>query len=314
MSDYFKTRTNASEQTARFDFDRARMKMFVREVLSWVTHDSNDLLPYDDVRKVLPLKGQYDLGIREIPLDHIVGSVNRSNDFDRAFLPRVTNTRGRWMSIDKARIAAVNLPAIEVIKVGEVYFVKDGNHRVSVARENGQAFIDAYVTEILVPLEITPESNLEDIILKQEKHLFEEKTDIKELIPESDIQLTQVGQYSTLLEHISVHRWYMGEKFHQEIGEDEAVKSWYVKVYLPIVQIIRKRKILDDFPGHTEADLYLWIVTHQYFLTERKHGYVTFEQAASHFVNKYSRKPIRRIRYELHKIGRWFAKIFGEKK
>lgn len=303
--------SQVANQTTRMDFDRAHRKAFMRDVLSWMTKSSNHLLPFDEVRRVITLRGQYDLGIRQIPIDHIVGSVNRSNDFDRAFLPRVTNTRGRWMSIDRARLEDVQLPAIEVIKIGDVYFVKDGNHRVSVAQENGQKFIDAYVTEISVPVEITPESKLEDIILQEERQQFLESTRINEIVPENQIYLTMVGQYGQLAEHISVHRWYMGEKFDQPISQEEAVYSWYYKVYLPIVQVIRKHHILDDFPGHTEADLYLWIITHQYFLAEHSHGYVTFEQAAIHFVNKYSQKPFRRLRYLLRSWGKWIKKIFA---
>lgn len=310
MDDSNRPNSDYSGQSARFDFDRAHLKSFLRETLSWLTHSSNDLLPFDEVRKLVSLQGQFDLGIRTIPLDHIVGSVNRYNDFDRAFLPRLTTTRGRWIRVDEARIQSVDLPVIEVIKIGEIYFVKDGNHRVSVAREMGQLDIDAYVTEIIVDIEITPESNLEDIILKQEFDQFLKNTNIKTVLPESDIRLTQVGLYSLIEEHISVHRWYMGEKFNQPITEEEGVRSWYFKVYMPIIQIIRKRNILADFPGHTEADLYLWIITHQFFLTEHKHGYVTFEQAAIHFVNKYSRKPIRRFRYMMRKVGRWFEKLF----
>ncbi len=308
-----KQSTTFYEQSARLDFDRAHMKAFFREIYSWLNRSSNDLLPYDEIRRAIPIKGQHDLGIRVIPLDHIVGSVNRNNDFDRAFLPRVGNIRTRWMSIDKARMQAVNLPAIEVIKVGDIYFVKDGNHRVSVAREMGQLYIDAYVSEISVPVIITPGSDIEDIILGQEQIQFHQNTNIKEIIPESDIRFTQVGLYSQLEDHISVHRWYMGEKFDQPISEEEAVRSWYFKVYLPIVQIIRSRKILDDFPKHTEADLYLWIITHQYFLAEHKHGYVPFEQAAIHFVNKYSHRPLRRIRYMFRKFSRLVKKIFEKK-
>ncbi len=302
MFDSYKTENTNTDQNARMDFDRAHMKSFFREILSWFNHSSNDLLPYDEVRRVVPLKGQMDVGIKVIPLDHIVGSVNRYNDFDRAFLPKEANSRGRWMSIDKARMQAVNLPAIEVIKIGEVYFVKDGNHRVSVAREMGQVYIDAYVSEIITPVEITPDQNLEEIILQQEYAQFISKTKINEIVPEQQIRLTQVGVYPQLEEHISVHRWYMGEKFDQPITEEEAVRSWYYKVYLPIVQIIRNRNILNDFPGYTETDLYFWIITHQYFLAESKNGYVPFEQAAVHFVNKYSHKPLRRIRYQLRKL------------
>jgi hypothetical protein len=302
-----------TDQNARMDFDRAHLKSFYRDILSWFNHSSNDLLPYDEVRRVVPLKGQLDVGIKVVPLDHIVGSVNRYNDFDRAFLPKETNTRGRWMSIDKARMQEVNLPAIEVIKIGEVYFVKDGNHRVSVAREMGQLYIDAYVSEIITPVEITPDQNLEEIILKQEYNQFLANTQIDTVVPDHQIRLTQVGVYSQLEEHISVHRWYMGEKFDQPITEEEAVRSWYYKVYLPIVQIVRNQRILDDFPGYTETDLYSWIITHQYYMAESKQGYVPFEQAALHFVNKYSHKPIRRFKYQLKKVWKKVKKVFQPK-
>ena len=90
------------------------------------------------------------------------------------------------------------------------------------------------------------------------------------------------------MEHIQVHRWYMGEKHQHPIDEERAARSSYKKVYLPLVQIVRDMNILADFPGRSEADLYLWIIERQYFLTERSSELVPLDQAALHFVNRYS--------------------------
>ncbi len=301
-----------ADQTAKSDFEKAHFKSFWNEILSKMRQTNNQLLPFDEIRKILPLEGQYDLGMKVIPIDHIVGSVNRFNDFDRAFLPKDQHNRDRWVNIDKARLQEIELPAIEVYKIDEVYFVIDGNHRVSVAREKGQMFIDAHITELEVSEAITPDMNWNDIILQKEKNQFQKQTRIRELVPDNDVQLSQIGQYQNLLEHISVHRWYMGEKHGHQITMDEAVLSWYKKVYWPIIRIIRKRTILRDFPGHTEADLYLWIITHQYFLAEEAGKKVQPEQAALHFVNKYSQRPIRRLRYWIRKVRRWLVHLWNE--
>jgi hypothetical protein len=293
------------------DFDRARFKSFVRDVFSWFTHTENNLLPFDEVRR-LPLKGQHDLGYREIPLDHVIGSVGRYQDFDRGFLPRQQYIKSRWMNIDRARMQEIALPPIDLYKVGEVYFVRDGNHRVSVAREQGQLFIDAYVTEINVQVDFTPKLDLREFLLKQLYASFLEETHIKDFYPSADLQLSPVGEYDTLLEHIRVHQWFMGNMENRQIDYEQAVCSWYEKVYLPIVYAIREKEILRDFPGRTEADLYIWISEHHWFLTERRHGYVNIEEAAIHFVNKFSRKPIRRLRYEIGKILRTIRKYFRE--
>src|SRR5512138_1525754 len=122
------------EVAAKLDFENAIRKGYWRSVMSWFTRTDNKLLPYDEFRRSLPVYGQHDIGMRQIELDKIIGSVGRYLDFDRAFLPRRTNTRNRWESVDRAHLQDITLPPIEVYKVGTVYFVKDGNHRVSVAR------------------------------------------------------------------------------------------------------------------------------------------------------------------------------------
>ena len=142
------------EKMALADFEQALRKATWRDWFSWLTHKSNNLLPLTQIRQCLGFKGQHDLGLRTVPMDRIIGSQGRSGDFDRAFFPRQSRTRTRWVRIDTAYYQDVSLPPVDLIKIGEDYFVEDGNHRVSVAHVRGQQFIDAFVTEIdtLVPM------------------------------------------------------------------------------------------------------------------------------------------------------------------
>lgn len=298
--DYYK-------QVASSDFDVAVRRGFWRSVMSWFKKADNKLLPFDEIRRYLPVHGQHYAGLREIPIDKIVGSVARYNDFDRAFIPRQRHTKSRWVSIDMANLQDVILPAIEVYKIGEMYFVKDGNHRVSVAREKGQAYIDAHITEIVPQHPITNMDNIFDLILEQERLNFHAKTSIDAIRPGSGIELTIPGQYEKLLEHISVHRWFMGERKQGEVSESDAVAGWYDEVYLPLAKLIQDQNILKDFPDRTVTDLYLWIIEHLWFLREQYHEEVSLEDAADHFKREFTKKPLSRISNMFQKLTDFMA-------
>lgn len=291
------------EKIAQEDFELALRKGFWRSVLGWFNKAPNQLLAFDEVRKYLPLKGQYDLGVRQIPIDKIVGSVGRYNDFDRAFLPRHRMTRSRWISIDVAKMKEVELPPIEVYKVGEVYFVKDGNHRVSVAREKGQKFIDAYITEVVTDVPIDEHTDIDRLIRLQERAEFFRTTRLNEIRPESAIELSLPGQYPKLLEHINVHRWYMGEKRQAEVPFEEAVAAWYDEVYSPLIKVIHEQGICKEFPNRTAADLYIWIIEHLYYLREEFRQEINLEQAARSFKEGFSPNPLRKMRNLFRKLA-----------
>lgn len=130
------------------DFENARQQVFWRDLLSLLTREANYPLSLNQIRCCLPLKQQHYRGLQIVSLNQIVGSEGRANDFDRAFFPRHERTRDRWIRIDQAHYQQVSLPPVELTKLGDIYFVSDGNHRVSVARTRGQEFIEAHVTEI----------------------------------------------------------------------------------------------------------------------------------------------------------------------
>ncbi len=267
------------------DFDSARRKAFIQRILALVTRQSLDLLPFEQVREQLLLRDHYFLGLQEVPLDQIIGSVGRYRDFTRTFLPRTDALRERWAAVeDRGREGG--LPPVELYKVGEAYFVRDGNHRVSVARTKGAPDIEAFVWEYpsLVPL--SPADDLDDLLIKQGQVAFLNKTELNRLRPDYQIELTAPGRYRDLLQHIADHRYYLGQTNDREIKAEEAVSSWYDNVYQPIIRAIRKQGVLKQFPGRTEADLYIWVSRWQYELSERYGSPVNAENAVVEFIKR----------------------------
>jgi hypothetical protein len=275
---------------AHRDFSQARMRAFWAGVWSLVNRKPNELLDFEEVKQRLRLEGgERDLGIQNIPLDKIVGSVGRYNDFTRKFLPRKSVNEDRWRRINALARGAYGLPPIEAYKVGDVYFVIDGNHRVSVARQLKAKTIEAYVREIPTPVEIGPDDTPEEIFRKGAYAEFLRKTRLKQLRPDSNVLLTEPGYYAQILENIDAHQYFKGIDEDREVPYEEAVSSWYDNVYLPMVEAIRKYDLLREFPDRTEADLYVWLIRHQGALRDNYGGeWLSPEETARDFAAKLS--------------------------
>ncbi len=252
----------------RADFSRARFKSFLNRAFAAISGQPTTLLSYDEIKEKLHVGGPIYRGVHTVRVDQIVGSLNRYQEFDRAFLPAADQLASRWQNVDRAFYKDVSLPPVVLYKVGQVYFVVDGHHRVSVAREQGQEFIEAEVRECATKVNITPDLKTEDLKILGEKVRFLEWTRLDDLRPKAKIRITVPDGFDRMLEHIAVHRYFMGLDFKRDIGDEEAVTHWYDTVYLPIVKVIRQSKILKDFPGKTEGDLYLWVLDHQHYLAE----------------------------------------------
>lgn len=268
------------------DFNRARFKAFFGDVLSFIRGRPNDLLSYGEVREKLRIGGPIYRGVQQVPIAKIVGSVNRYRDFDRAFLPTQSHTADRWRKVNRAFYDDVNLPPVLLYKVGDAYFVVDGNHRVSVAKEQGVEYIDAEVRECAVKVPLAPDIRPEDLTILGEHVEFLDRTGLDRLRPEARIELTILGGYDRLLEHIAVHRYFMGLDYRRDIAEEEAVTHWYGDVYCPIVNVIRASGALADFPDRTEGDLYLWVIDHQHFLAQRGAELSPPAEAAQEFLER----------------------------
>src|SRR5215510_14834513 len=176
-------------QQVRSDFQRARFKAFMNRMWSTLAGKPTSLISYDEIKEKLRVGGPIYRGVQTVRLDHIAGSLNRYHEFDRAFLPATDTLATRWQSVNRAFYQDISLPPVVLYKVGQVYFVVDGHHRVSVAREQGQLYIEAEVRECSTRIDITPELRTEDLeILEDEVH-FLERTSLDKLRPDSQIKL-----------------------------------------------------------------------------------------------------------------------------
>lgn len=286
-------RDPGQERVAR-DFEQAHRAAFIQDVLALVRYEPVDLLPFELVREKLHLSNKYYLGLQEIPLEQIVGSVGRYEDFTRTFMPRKSNSRQRWEKIDSLTDSG-GWPPIEVYKVSDTYFVRDGNHRVSVARQLGAETIEAYVWEYPTRVPLEPDDDIDDLILREEYLEFLESTELDKLRPDQWIILTQPGGYWELEESIALHRHWKSWDMDSDIPWLEAVADWYDNIYLPLATKIREEEILSLFPGRTEADLVVWVLRHWTKL-ERDYGgeEVEASEAVEDFAERTRSNPFRR--------------------
>lgn len=241
------------------DFQNARRRADVQQLFAQLRGNSAHLFSYDDIRKKLKAVETGRIERREIPLDAIVGSVGRYNDFTHNFLPKLDSDEGRWAGVKTEVLGLTGVPPIEVYQIDQAYFVRDGNHRVSIARQMNLETIEAYVTKVNTKVPLSPDVSLDDLLIKSEYADFLEETDLKHYFKDAEIEVTAPGRYDRLLEHIQLHQYYMGLKLKRDIDYKEAVQDWYSEIYVPTVKHIQSNNLLAGFEGRTEADLYLWM-------------------------------------------------------
>jgi nucleotide-binding universal stress UspA family protein len=284
-----------TKEAAIDDFGRARRRADLEKIVASLTGKSANLLSFEEVRKTVHgVRGNRRV-LKDVPLDSIVGSVGRYEDFTRDFLPRRDSDKERWAKVELLANKGAGLPPVELFQIGDVYFVNDGNHRVSVARQMGHSHIEAYVTPVHSRVPLSPEVQPEELILKAELADFLECTRIDVLRPGADITVTSPGAYVELLKHIEVHHYFMGLDQKRYVSFEEAVKHWYDTIFSPVVEVIRKADILSEFPERTHADLYLWILQHRAELEKELGWEIRTESAAADFAARRSAAPDRVI-------------------
>ncbi len=280
-------------QTAVQNFRAARLRAEIERVKASLSGKSADLLSYEQVRQKIKAIETSQRELRDIPLDAIVGSVGRYKDFTRHFLPLVDKDEQRWATVFTITDGMEGLPPIEVFQVGEVYFVRDGNHRVSVARELNATHIEAYVTQVETNIPLSPDLAPDDLIIKERYAQFLAKTKLDTTYPDLDLTMSAAGNYRELEQQIAVHQHWLNEKKERTLAFPEAAADWYEKVYLPVVHMIWQRGMLRDFPDRTVTDLYVWIYKHRLRLAERLGWQAESETAVNDLISSYSRRPER---------------------
>jgi hypothetical protein len=217
-----------------------------------------DLLPLDEVRRRLRIVGQSHLGVRAIPVDRIVGSLDRNADFDRSFRPRRRFSRGRLAGLRRAA-AARELPPIEVYEVGGAYFVSDGHHRIALARESQADFIDAEVTQLHTNYEVGPDVDVRQLVHTEQQRIFLEESGLGAARPDAAIEFSRPRGYPELLEIVKAHGYELARRRGVLPSPEEVAADWFDSVYLPGVAALRRQELPAAYAYKTDTDLFLWV-------------------------------------------------------
>ncbi len=314
------TKTKIPYDISNQEFESARFKSMLNSLKYLLIGRNNELLSFDKIKEDLGLRNQRYLGIQTVEVDSIVGSLDRYKDFDRFFLPKKAHLQARWAKIHNLMASDVILPPAKLYKVGDIYFVYDGNHRVSVAKKTGVKYIDAEVIEFVTDVPLTPDMDPNEIFILAEREKFFNLTKLDKSRPDSiKIRVTAPGQYDALLGQINKLMVQMNEDRKADekmVTFEEAATIWYDKIYLPAIEIIKHYGLLEKFPDRTKTDLYIWINEHKRYLSLKYGREVVIKFAAKDILNRYSGNPFKKLKLKLINLKYRILKYFrySEKK
>jgi hypothetical protein len=250
---------------AEHDFLRARRRQVLSRLAAWLRREPDDVsevLPFDEVVAALGRTGERKLGLQVIDLDSIVGSVDRTRDFDRRFRPRSGRSRERWERLARAQRRGEPIPPIDVYRVGELHFVKDGHHRVSVAHALGLRTIDAYVTEVTTRIDATGISRRGDLISKDLRRVFLDRVPLPGPAL-ATILVTTPWSYAELSETVEAWGFRLMQQEGRFLDRETVARRWYAEEYRPVVRMMQQADLIGD---RTEAEAYLQLSCQRYRL------------------------------------------------
>ncbi|RBM11231.1 chromosome partitioning protein ParB [Prauserella sp. PE36] len=250
---------------AEHDFLRARRRQVLSRLATWLRREPDDvniMLPFDEVVDALGWEGERRIGLRVIRLDSIVGSVDRGRDFDRRFRPTSGRVRQRWERLALASRRGEAIPPIEVYRIGELHFVIDGHHRVSVAHALGLESIEAYVTEVRTKLNPSGIRYRGDLIVKDYRRLFLERVPLTGEA-RAAIVLSDPWDYAELGEHVEAWGFRLMQDGGTFLDRVTIAARWYETEYEPVVRMLRQADLIGD---RTEAEAYMWVAGERYRL------------------------------------------------
>jgi hypothetical protein len=250
---------------AEHDFLRARRRQVLSRLANWLRREPDDvniMLPFKEVVEALGYQGERRLGLRVIKLDSIVGSVDRGRDFDRRFRPTSGRVRERWERLALAARRGEDIPPIEVYRIGELHFIIDGHHRVSVAHSLGLSTIEAHVTEVKTKLDPSGIRYRGDLIVKDYRRLFLERVPLTGHARAS-IVVSEPWHYAKLGEHVEAWGFRLMQDESTFLDRATVARRWYEEEYVPVVEMLRQADMVRD---RTEAEAYMWVAAERYRL------------------------------------------------
>ena len=257
--------TGLPSADAESDFSRARRRRALARLAARLRRadDVDHILPFEEVIRALGRTGERRLGEQTVPLDSIVGTVDRSREFDRAFRPTSPRVRERWQRINLAQRKGAALPPIDVYRIGDMHFVKDGHHRVSVARALGHRDINAYVTEVLTQVGAGREIRLRDLPLKSHERLFFDRVPLPPEMRER-IHLSDEWRYAALAEAVEAWGFRAIQAREQWMSRRDVAEAWFREEYEPVVLMLGEARLIPK--GVTDTEAYMQVAALRYLI------------------------------------------------
>jgi hypothetical protein len=250
---------------AQHDFLRARRRAAFSQLaarLRWEPDDVDVILPYEEVVQALGFESEHYLGLQVVSLDAIVGTVDRGRDFDRRFRPTSRRVRSRWEQIATAMRRGEAMPPVDLLRIGEIYFVRDGHHRVSVSRALGREDIDAYVTDVVTRVGADRTITVEDLPLKSHERIFFERVPLPGEA-RTEIRFSDPWDFSVLAEAVEAWGFRAMHDRLAPLDRRETAELWLETEYRPVVAMLREA---DMIGRGTETEAYLRVAEERYRL------------------------------------------------
>lgn len=248
------------------DFLRARRRQVLARLVTRLRREPDDVnlvLPFDEVVAALGMRGERALGLQTIRLDSVVGTVDSRRNFDRRFRPTSSKVRERWERLALAQRRGESIPPIDVYRVGDLYFVRDGHHRVSIAIATGQNTIDAYVTDVLTAVPSRGIRRRGDLLVKSYEREFRARVPLP-APAQAAISVSDPWTYATLGQAVEAWGFRCMQDEHRLLDRGEIARRWYAEEYTPVVRMLREVDLIGS--GRTEAEAYLRVAAERYRL------------------------------------------------
>jgi hypothetical protein len=257
--------TGFPSSDAQDDFQRVRRRQVLSRLARRVGREPGDvdvILPYDEVVAALGYVEESYVGLQTVPLDAILGTVDRAKGFDRQFRPTTARVRARWERIANAVRRGEPMPPISLFKIGGVYFVRDGHHRVSVARALGRTEIDAYVVEVRTRVGADRTLHMDDLPKKSHERVFYERVPLPSRA-RGRIAVTDAWDYGVLAEAVEAWSFRLMQDRAEFLDRPTAARLWFDEEYLPVVEMLREADMIGE---GTDADAYMRVSNERYRL------------------------------------------------
>jgi hypothetical protein len=280
--------TGFPAQDAHSDFSRARRRQVLSRLIQRLRGEPDDvdvILPFEEVVSALGYRGERQIGTQTIALDSIVGSVDRAREFDRSFRPKSRRLRSRWQRISTAMRRGEAMPPIDVYRIGELHFVRDGHHRVSVARALRLEVIDAHVTEVRTELGADRAIDLGDLPMKSHQRLFFERVPLPSEARER-ISLQRGSDYAELAESVEAWGFRAMQAREELMTREEVARTWFAEEYEPVIDLMRQAGLCRH---GTETEAYVRLAGFRYLLLR---------------THEWNDEVVERLRDELDRPGR----------